>query len=237
MSELIASDMKRGATPSPRHELAAAIPFEMAEYTPLNTIYIPNRMSFWGNDKYGDCVTAEEAFAKVCIWPNYYFADDSVIRWAADHNYLNGANISRVLQTMQTDGFKGNNGQYNDGRYYSVNYMSPESMRNAISQGPVKIGVAAKQFSSVTPGRNGWFLTNLMYDTNYDHCVSLCGYGSISWLASQLGVSVPNGINGENPGYAMFTWNSIGIIDQASLNNIICEAWLRIPTTVVRYNP
>jgi hypothetical protein len=35
------------------------------------------------------------------------------------------------------------------------------------------------------------------------------------------------------PAYALFSWDSIGIIDVPSLVAICGEAWLRNPTTVV----
>ena len=54
------------------------------------------------------------------------------------------------------------------------------------------------------------------------------------WLAQQLGVEVPPGVDGSQPGYAMFTWNSIGIIDQPSMLAITHEAWLRNPTTIIK---
>jgi hypothetical protein len=67
-----------------------------------------------------------------------------------------------------------------------------------------------------------------------DHCVSLCGYGSLAWLAGQLKAAVPAGIDGTKLGYAMFTWDSIGIVDQPSMIAITHEAWLRVPTTVTK---
>ena len=63
--------------------------------------------------------------------------------------------------------------------------------------------------------------------------MSLCGYGTIAWLAGQLQVAVPAGANGNDPAYAIFTWGSIGIIDAPSMIAITTEAWLRNPTTVV----
>ena len=36
------------------------------------------------------------------------------------------------------------------------------------------------------------------------------------------------------PAYALFTWDSIGIIDVPSMLAITGEAWLRNPTTVVK---
>jgi hypothetical protein len=234
MSKLEAKDMKRGAIPSPRHHLAAATPHKIIGTAPANFIYLPKELSFWGNDIYGDCVSAEEAFAKACNNPEIFFSYDNIVSWATANGYINGAFLTSVLQTMQSNGFQQSGITFNDGPYTSVDWTNAPLLQNAISCGPVKIGVAADQFNTVTPSRNGWFLTGLNPDTKEDHCVSLCGYGTMSWLAQQLGVSVPSGVNGDNPGYAMFTWNSIGIIDVPSMINITAEAWLRNPTTVSR---
>src|SRR6185312_4263702 len=106
-----------------------------------------------------------------------------------------------------------------------------------ISQGPVKIGVAADQLEtawSSNGGANGWFGTGFNKDDKEDHCVTLCGYGTIAWLAQQLGVFVPQGVDGTQSGYALFTWDSIGIIDEPSMLAITHEAWLRSPTTIIR---
>ena len=54
-----------------------------------------------------------------------------------------------------------------------------------------------KKYVSVwwtTGGQSGWFGTGFHADGNEDHCVSLCGYGPVSWLAQQLGVQVPAGV-------------------------------------------
>jgi hypothetical protein len=37
--------------------------------------------------------------------------------------------------------------------------------------------------SADNDGKSGWFATGFKQDNNEDHCVSLCGYGTISWLA------------------------------------------------------
>ncbi|EHQ25200.1 RICIN domain-containing protein [Mucilaginibacter paludis] len=222
----------RGAIPSPRYKLAAAKPHEIIGSTPPNFLYNPANISFWGNDQYGDCVTAEEAFAKACYNPEIFISDQVAINWASANGFLNGAYLSSVLEKMVHNGFIENYFQYNDGVSSSVDWTNANILQNAIAQGPVKIGVAADQLNNVvTPGRNGWFAANFNQDHNEDHCVSLCGYGTISWLATQFGVSVPPQINGNDPGYAMFTWNSIGIIDVPSMIAITAEAWLRNPTT------
>jgi hypothetical protein len=53
-------------------------------------------------------------------------------------------------------------------------------------------------------------------------------------LASQLKVTLPAGAVGTTPGYGLFTWDTIGIIDHPSMLAITHEAWLRNPTTIVK---
>jgi hypothetical protein len=148
---------------------------------------------------------------------------------------LNGANLVDVLDAMINDGFKQGGHTYDDGPHVAVDWTNAALLQNAIAHGPVKIGVAANQLDKVIsdPPKNGWFATGFQQDTNEDHCVSLCGYGTFAWLASQLGVQVPPGIAGTTPGYGLFTWDSIGIIDHPSMVAITQEAWLRNPVTVV----
>ncbi len=191
----------------------------------------------WGNDVHGDCVTAEEAFAKACYQSEIFISDQDVITWATQHGVLEGAYLYQVLGWMRNDGFSQDGQKYDDGSYFSVDWTQSGMLTSAISQGPVKIGIAADQLSNVWSqhqGRSGWFATGFTADANEDHCVSLCGYGTIAWLAQQLNVSVPSGVDGTKPGYAMFTWNSIGIIDVPSMLAITHEAWLRNPTTVIQ---
>lgn len=227
----------RGAIPSPPADIAAARLFKPPVGAPPNFIVIPAELNIWGNDQYGDCVTAEEAFAKACNNPEIFIPEATVITWATQNNVLNGATLTGVLQLMQTGGFPLNGNIYNDGPYARVVYTDASNLTSAIAVGPVKIGIAADQIDtaySSTGGQSGWFATGFHADTAEDHCVSLCGYGTISWLASQLNVAVPAGIDGTKPGYALYTWDSIGIIDVPSMLAITQEAWLRTPTTVVK---
>lgn len=225
---------RRRSVTTPRHILAAATPFKPIEQQPPNCLYKPAQLNMWGNDTFGDCVTAEEAFAKACFDPEIFIPSEVVEAWATLHSDLNGANIADVLTVMQTQGFIWNSKTYNDGPANSVDWTNTDLLQNAIAQGPVKIGVAAAQLENVaTPGTNGWFATGFTQDENEDHCVSLCGYGTMDWLAEQFGVMLPSGLDGSEFGYALYTWDSIGIIDIPSLLNICGEAWLRTPTTVV----
>lgn len=236
----------RGARPTPRNVLAAAMPYASAgiraAMAPANFIRAPKQISMWGNYRHGDCVTAEEAFAKACNSPEIFISDDTVIDWATAHDVLEGAYLHEVLVWMQTGGFAQDRHIYDDGSILAVNWRNASDLRQAIWEGPVKIGIGADQLSATwnaaggteAGGKSGWFATGYGNEAVEDHCVSLCGYGTMSWLAGQLKVPVPRDVNGADPGYALFTWDSIGIIDVPSLNAITYEAWLRRPTTVAQ---
>jgi len=233
----------RGATPTPRSVMAGATPFRSKAGIGAPPVFLvkPAQISFWGNYSNGDCVTAEEAFAKACNSPEIFISEQDIIAWASAHGVLNGATLPQVLQFMQNDGFKEGDNTYDDGPYSSVDWTNAGTLQSAIATGPVKIGVAGDQLEtawwgagSSQAGGKTWFGTGFHNDANEDHCVSLCGYGSIGWLAQQLNVAVPSGVNPNSQAYALFTWDSIGIIDQPSLLAITHEAWIRTPTTVIK---
>ncbi|ATQ78254.1 hypothetical protein CR152_29905 [Massilia violaceinigra] len=212
--------------------LAAATP-HVARVDPLpNYLVVPSQISYWGNDEYGDCVSAEEAFAKACNSPEIFIPSSTVVNWAKGNGLLHGAYLTDVLNLMHTAGFTYSGCTYKDGPHTSVDWTNPATIQSAITQGPVKLGVAADQIETACNGRMGWFGLGFTVDDRTDHCVSLCGYGSLSWLAQQLNVTVPASVDGEMLGYAMFTWCTIGIVDAASMVNVTQEAWLRSPTTM-----
>ena len=201
-------------------------------------------MSSWNNYVYGDCVSAEEAFAKATAAPQTFIPEPAVVAWATTHGYLNGASLTAVMKTMETTGFSLNSKTYDDGPYNSVNWTNAAILHSAIySHGPVKIGVGAGDFQtnadgSVTPGTSGWVMYNYPKNQLEDHCVSLCGYGTLAELITlfkhhKVTVHAPKGMP-TGLSYAMFTWNSIGIIDQQSMLNMTYEAWIRIPVTIIK---
>jgi hypothetical protein len=226
----------RGAMPSPRYRLAAAMPHVIVGATPPQLLRSPSKLSFWGNNQYGDCVTAEEAFAKACYVPEIFISDQEVETWAKEHNVLNGASLVDVLDWMVAKGFVQGGRTYDDGPHVAVNWTDAAILQNALAHGTVKLGIAADQLETVWQAhpKNGWFATGFKQDNAEDHCVSLCGYGTFAWLASQLKVQLPHGIDGATPGYGMFSWGTVGMIDHPSMLAITCEAWLRNPTTVAR---
>lgn len=193
----------------------------------------------WGNATNGDCTVAEEAFAKAANNPEIFIGDDVVIAWAKANGAIDGDTLIDVLDKMQTGGLAQDGHNYCDGAPLSVDWTNRAGLMSAIAQGPVKIAVAADQLEStirklpVYP-HNGWFATGYVWDPKLDHCVSLCGYGPVSWLAGQMGVPVPSGIDGSVFAYGLFTWSSVGIIDEPSMLAITGEAWLRQPTTIIK---
>ncbi len=237
--------MPRGAIPSSRHELAAATPYvqNAAAVVPSSFLAWPVGLSYWGNNEYGDCVSAEEAFAKATAKPQVLISEDTVIAWATKNDYLNGAVLTSVMTTLQTQGLANSGQIYCNGPYQSVDWSKDVVLQSAIySNGPVKLGVGAEAFQdnangAVTPGECGWTMYNYPTGESEDHCVSLCGYGTLAELTAlfqQRGVTVhaaagmPTGLC-----YAMFTWNSVGIIDRQSMLNMTGEAWVRSPVTAV----
>ncbi len=212
------------------------MPHVAAKAIAPNHLFRPKKLSFWDNDKHGDCVTAEEAFAKACHIPEIFISDEEVQKWATAHGWYEGANLIDVLKAMQTKGFFQNKETFDDGSVTSVNWTDAPTLQSALTNGPVKIGIAADQLHGVWQahgGKSGWVATGFKKDENMDHCVSLCGFGTMTWLAEQLKAALPAGVDGTAPGYAMFTWNSVGIIDLPSMLAITSEAWLRTPTTIV----
>ena len=225
----------RGAIPSPRHRLAGARPHVAATPTPPQFLWKPAQLSMWGNDVYGDCTVAEEAFAKGAT-AGVFMPDVTVIQWAKHSDAINGDTLIDVLDKMQVNGFALNGKNYDDGAPVSVDWTDADLLTNAIAQGPIKTGVAAQQLQNAVPDPpvSGWFANGFQQDQNMDHCVDVCGYGPIAWLLSQLGGTLPSNVDGTQPGYAIFTWNSIGVVDVPSFLAITCETWLRQPTTVIK---
>jgi hypothetical protein len=225
-----------GEFPSPNQELAAAQPYK-AGAAPESFLVWPIEFGF-GEDKQSGSLWVEEAFAKACAEPRVVVPTHVITRAAQQ------CGSSNFAQFMQTHGFQMDGKAYLDGPFYSVNWTNAAILASAIyNHGPVKIGVAAEQFQtnphgSVTPGTSGWAMYNYPKIQPEDHCVSLCGYGNLNDLVGlfhQHGVSihVPSGMP-TGLCYAMFTWNSIGIIDQQSMLNMTYEAWIRVPVTIVR---
>jgi hypothetical protein len=228
---------KRGAIPTPRYKLAAAVPHKIRGTTPTQVIVVPSFLEMWLNDQDGDCVTAEEAAAKAvysvfCGQPETKITDATVLAFCNKYDFLNGANLTDVMDKMISDGFQQDSG-YKDGPYTSVDFSNEAALQNAISKGQVKIGIDADALPSGAGNGNGWYATGGSPGqfTNEDHCVGLPGFGPAAAVFSALGVpSVPSGFTGT--AYMLYTWGGIGVVDHAWIMSTCGEAWLRSPTTV-----
>lgn len=223
---------RRGARRSPAHKVLLAPRFAPVAAPPPQVSYVPKQLDMWGNDQYGDCVTAESAFAKATYQPEIFIPAADVIAWARKHGVLDGATLTEVLDSMQRDGFREGQQQYDEGPYSSVDYSNESVLQAAIAQGPVKIAIDANALPHGAGNQQGWtaFGGHPGQFPNTDHCVSVCGFGPTQWLAAQLGSTLPSGAPAN--GYLLYTWSTIGIVDHAWLMSTCVEAWLRNPTTV-----
>ena len=127
----------RGAIPSPRCKAFAAHPHK-ATAVPDSWGVIPTQLSIWGNSTYGDCVSAEEAAAKaqystMCGLAETFISDSEVVKWARSNGFLNGANLTDVMEAMAKSGMTANGQTYGDGAYQSVDWTNDAVLSSAVS--------------------------------------------------------------------------------------------------------
>jgi hypothetical protein len=225
-----------GEFPSPNEELAAASPFK-AKPAPESFLVWPMSMGSWGAGDARASLWVEEAFAKACAEPRVFIPSEVALLAAAQ------CASSNFAEFMQTRGFETNGTAYRDGPFNSLDWTDHAILKSAIHlHGPVKVGVGVADFQTnlhgrVTPGTSGWAMFGCGRSPRAEYCASLCGYGSLAELVGLFGqhqvrVDVAPGMPA-GPCYALFIWDSIGIIDQLSMLNITGEAWVRTPVTVV----
>jgi|HubBroStandDraft_2_1064218.scaffolds.fasta_scaffold11210_3 hypothetical protein len=211
---------------------------------PAQVLMLPTQLSMWGNDQYGDCVSASEAARKAaysvfCGLPETFIPEATVIAWASKHGYLNGANLTDVMSTAATNGMADAAGTvYLDGPYSSVDYSNEAVLQAALATGPVNLGIDANALPSGAGNNPGWYAfggTPGQF-SNEDHCVPLFGYGPTAVLFQQLSAAFNVQINppagAPASGYLLYTWRTIGIVDHAWLMSTVGEAWVCNPTTV-----
>jgi hypothetical protein len=227
-----------GKFPTPNHELAAAQPYNARGSAPKSFIAWPIGISYWGNERANNSSWAEEAFAKACAEPQVFIPPEVILFSSQECGSANFAMF------MRTRGFQIDQRAYLDGVFKSVDWMNADALNDAIANvGPVKIGVASANLTSgplgrVTRGTSGWAIYGLPAGQPENHCASLCGYGPLAALVDLferhgVNVNLPSGMP-TGLCYAMFTWGSIGMVDRQSLVNIVGEAWVRNPTTIVK---
>ena len=239
---------KRGAKPSPRAKLAAAPRFKApATPTPANWLVLPPQNSMFLNDTYGDCVTAEEGvnintYSYAAGGTCAIIGNSEIQSWAGKHGFLNGADLTSVMDAMAQSrqaGLTLGSTMYCDGGYSAVDWTNRAQLTAAIyaCQGSIKISVDAGALENVVGSTNGWYLGSYS-GTSQDHCVGLVGFGTVSYLAAAMGVSVPAGVDGNSFAYALDTWNTVGIVAAPVIESPwLGEAWYRNPTSVAVVGP
>ncbi len=224
-----------GVLPTADSDLAAARPYRQAGPAPDCFVTWPIGLAPWCSDGAG--FWAEEAFAKACSDPGLVIPVNAV-REAAQ-----ACGPSNCGEFMQRRGFQVAGRSWLDGRFLSLDWTDPAALHGAITDfGPAKIGVVSAGLEGrVTPGVSGWTICELGVGQAAQASqlwASLCGYGLLSTLVQMVSrrgiqVAVPPSMPADLC-YAIFVQDSIGFIDRSSLMNIIGEAWVRDPTTIVR---
>lgn len=217
-------------------------PFHLAKFepklgAPASFGMIPKQLDYWGNDVYGDCVSAEEAAAKA-VWSiqagyqELFIPSATLIAWAQQHGYRDGADLVDVMQSMATSGITVNGVTYTDGAPQTVDWTNAATLQAAIASGPVKIGVDGDPLEDVVGTTNGWFAQGLKGKTE-DHCIGLWGYGTIQQCYAIIGQPMTAAAQAVStqPGYIGFTWDTVGVLDWASVQGLTSEAYIRSPTT------
>jgi hypothetical protein len=177
-------------------------------------------------------VTAEEAFAKSAYGTKPFVNPQTVIQWAGNHGFLDGAMLTDVMDAMIKNGFQQGSQLYNDGQYSSVDYSTENILQTAIGVGPVKIGISSASLPSGAGNQQGWYAVGSARGGQTDHCVSLCGCGSAQYLYGALGVQLPGALTPNQMGYLLYTWGTIGFVDHEWIMSATSEAWVRNPTTI-----
>ena len=210
---------------------------------PSQVLMVPSQLSMWGNDQYGDCVSASEAariaaYSVFCGLPETFIPEATAISWASAGGYLNGANLTDVMTDRMTRGMADAGGKlYLAGPYTSVDYTVEATLQAALASGPVNFGIDANALPSAAGNANGWYAFGGSPGSfnNEDHCTPSFGFVTGPMAAQTafqaLGAAVPAGAPTTNV-YLWFTWNTIGVVDFPWIMSTAGEAWLQNPTTV-----
>lgn len=237
VSYLTGKPFPRGARRSPPHRLQMQEPHRIVRATPDQFAGLATTLNMEGNDQYGDCVTAEEAEAKsawsqgYCGLPELIVPASVAIAWAKEYGYLNGADLTSVLDTMQQKGMVINGTTYFDGPNSGVDYTNQATLNNAIYTGPVKIAIAADCLPSGAGNATGWYSLTRINNNNTDHCVGLRAFGRADFCYDAMKVSLPSAVPAATLGFVLYTWATYGFVTFDWIQGTCAEAHVRNPTT------
>lgn len=225
---------KLGLIPTPPEVQAKVARFCAPERAAIPTAVAFNpKLQMWGNDQYGDCVSAQEAFAKACC--GIQISDSDLISWAGRHGLLNGAMLPDVMDLLVRDPFALGGHRYGDGPYESVDYNDESAVCAALAtyKAPLNIAIDHSALPSGAGNRMGWYRLDVTGSyRNYDHCVGISGYGPAKFMFPLYGAQVPAGLDPDKIVFGLFTWKTIGLIDISWLQAACSEMYVRKPTTM-----
>lgn len=232
---------KRGALPTPPAKIAAAP--QMAapiKAPPAQFSMIANKLSMWGNSQYGVCVMSERAEA-YGAWSTYcgaplFVTEAEVIRWSRAKGTLNGTWAEFVLKELQTDGFIVDGKNVKGGPFAAVDYRNSDTLKTALTVGPVTVAIDADALPSGAGSVQGWYAVGAKGRHNTDHEIGFWGYGTAKYLCDKLNVPVPSGLDPNKEMFGAFSWSTMGMVDQAWINDTVVEAWVSSPT-IAGMNP
>jgi hypothetical protein len=234
-----AKGFPRGAKRTTNAKMMAVPQFRPAFAAPDKFAAVPPKTSYWGNNQYGDCVSAQTA-ASLAAWSTRCLGADKevcatdaeVIAFARKHGWLNGATLTEVMDVMQKTGMSVGGATYREGSYYSVDYTKTADLSAALYVGPVNIAIDANALPSGAGNKSGWYGLGKGDYPNTDHCVPLFGYGSAAFCYQAMGQPLPAAVPADRFGYILYTWNTVGFVDQDWIDGTCAEAYVRNPTTV-----
>ena len=246
----------RGCLPTPMHvlhDLRRQTRKLLTLSPPPETFDATGQVRDWdmdGNDVWGDCVFAGEANYKRAVTKGTGASEIQVSANACIRDYLTftggsdeGADISTFLDWMQVVGLQDDQHRYHkNGRHGALDVTSMQELRFGVSlfRG-VKAAVAADILDSVVAGKSGW----VCHETGggpIDHNVELLGYGTVNECLTICGTksTLPDSL-GLLPAFVLYTWETVGVITNRSLQSIIGEAHVRITDPergdAMRWNP
>ena len=231
--------LMRGARLSPRHILAATSP-HISGPAPASFFRLAKSpLPVFGNDRYGDCVTAEEFSAKAA--DGHLGTDTEAIDTARNWGGLNGADLATILDYAAA-GFTVGGVRVADGGRQTVNYLSWDNLTSAIYQGQVKIAVGANALQHAGAGSGRPWAIGQAYAESIDHCIGIAGYGTWAECCQAIGYNTGVNIGDATPSLVGETWGDYGVIAyvggllpimNSSPTRGNSEAWLRVPTTII----
>jgi hypothetical protein len=198
--------------------------------------FVPAKKSMWGNNQYGDCVSAEAAcsmaaYTTYCGRPTVP-TDAEVIAFARKWGWLNGAYLTEVLDRMRDTGMSVGGSMVKSGPYAEVDYRSNGALQTALTVGPLDIAIDADALPSSAGNKDGWYVTGNTHSPNTDHCVPILGFGPAGYLYEQINTPLPAALKPDQQGFLVFTWSTIGFVDFNWVQGTVVESYVRNPTTV-----